>query len=140
MELIVAWLDPSPDADSVVQWACRRARERAAVLQVITVVSAPLVFEPTGAVALVTAGRDQFLDRAAAWQDSYLSQAHGDVLVDDQIERRVEFGSPAAVLGEAARSAQLLVLPGSRRGRAVGRRCRRQLDCPIVLVDRDRPR
>jgi nucleotide-binding universal stress UspA family protein len=138
MGVIVVGVDYSPGAKAALRLALEEARLRQAALRVVHAWQ----FGYTGEGLLPGAGGEleDFRQGAAAALDETLR----DVVADADsvtIERRVDQGSPAAVLVEESRAADLLVVGSRGHGGvaqlllgSVSQHCAQHAFCPVVIV------
>jgi len=136
---VVVGVDGSEPSLRALRWAARDAELTGAVLDVITVWTFPEHAAPLGLVVRVP------------WPEDVMAQARQalDALIErelpgwdsQRVHAQVIRGSAAAVLLEAARDADLLVVGSRGRGAfadlllgSVSERCVRQAPCPVVVV------
>lgn len=134
MGRIVVGVDGSEGADAALAWAIGEARLRGARLEVVHSFTYPIMGDlPTvaDADALFVQEAEAILERTVARSEV------GDVEFDARVVR----GSAAAVLLDAARDADLLVVGSRGRGGfaglvlgSVSQQCAQHAPCPIVIV------
>ncbi|MGW0293631.1 universal stress protein [Streptomyces tuirus] len=133
---ITVGLDGSPESRAAAEWAAREAKLRGLALRLLHVYEP--VPEPMAQAALLGAETSQ------DWSEKIPREAAGGLrLRHPGVEVRAEqlVGRPSEVLGEAARTAELLVL-GSRGMSgiggflvgSVGQAVVARAECPVVLV------
>lgn len=136
-ERIVVGIDGSPPSKAALRWAVKQAGLTGAVVEAI------MAWEPPDAwYGLVPPTRG--LDEYAASADEVLTEVINEAIGPDkpvEIQRRVTKGHPAAVLLNAARDAQLLVVGNRGHGGfaevmlgSVGQYCTQHAPCPVVIV------
>lgn len=105
---VVAGVDGSPQSHEALAWAAEEARIRGGRLVAVTAWELPIL--TTGGYETVSMDREAFASVAAGLLDSALQTlTRGDV----PIQTVVSHGSPAKVIIEAAKDADLVVV-GSR--------------------------
>jgi nucleotide-binding universal stress UspA family protein len=139
VERVVVGVDGSESSLRALHWAARDAELRGAVLEVVTAWTFPEHAAPLGLIVRVP------------WPEDLMAQAREalDTLIERELPGRdkarvhaqVIRGSAAAVLLEAARDADLLVVGNRGRGAfadlllgSVGEHCARHAVCPVVVV------
>jgi nucleotide-binding universal stress UspA family protein len=143
--LIVVGVDHSAGAKVALRFALEEARLREATLRVVHAWQ----FGYLGATGLegglpaVGGDLDEFRRAAAAELDAIIGEAAGDA-DRIEVERRLEQGTPAAVLVDESRDADLLVVGSRGHGGfaslllgSVSQQCAHHAQCPVVIV-RDR--
>jgi nucleotide-binding universal stress UspA family protein len=142
-DLVVAAVDVEDPGDTTLEFAFAEASRRGARLEVLNAWDMPWFLEDTqravdfdGVFRQAVADRDADLKAVAlAWQAGF---------PDVRVTERVVDGSPAAVLVEASRRADLVVVgahrrsdgrPGMRVG-PVAHSLAHHADCPVVVVPR----
>lgn len=142
MSVIMVGVDQSAGAKEALRFAYEEAALRQATLRAVHAWQ----FGHIGATGLEgglpVVGGDprEFRDAAAAALDQTLSEAIPD-LGDVEVERRVVEGTPAAVLVEESRAADLLVVGSRGHGGfaqlllgSVSQQCAQHAACPVVIV------
>ncbi|MEV5005949.1 universal stress protein [Streptomyces sp. NPDC093064] len=132
---IVVGVDGSEPSKAALRWAARQAALTGAVIEAVTAWEYPLWY----GTSPMAAGFD-FADNAA----KILSQALDETFGPDrpvEIRSRVERGHPAAVLLEASREAELLVVGNRGHGGfteallgSVGQHLVQHAACPVVVI------
>lgn len=136
---IVVGVDGSPPSVEALRWAVRQAQVTGAALRVVTAWTFPEEPTPFGIVPDVPLPPDQL-----AQVEARLEAMVGDTGARSSgiaVTTEVMCGHAAAVLVEAARHAELLVV-GHRGRRAlaevllgsVSEHCVRHASCPVVVV------
>ncbi|MCB0982333.1 MAG: universal stress protein [Ilumatobacteraceae bacterium] len=135
MGKVVVGLSRTAAAAGALRWAVERAVERAMALDIVTAVPIPVpIAAPVGTLAVVP-DRERLVRAARREQDQLLRQVLAEVGEPPEIHRTVACGDPFHVLQQAAADAELVVLgPSKRRLLPLAKRCRRRLDCPVVVV------
>ena len=136
---VVVGVDGSECSLRALRWAARDAELTGAVLEVITAWTFPEHAAPLGVVVRLP------------WPEDLMAQAREalDALIERElpgcdrtrVQAQVIRGSAAAVLLEAARDADLLVVGNRGRGAfaelllgSVSEHCVRHAPCPVVVV------
>lgn len=137
MGTVVVAVGNTTSSRAAARWAAARARTTAARLKVVASVPVPAAVAGADGMALCYLDRSKLMRDTSSWLRSFVDD---DVLGDlpaDQVEYRVELGPLATVLSGHTDDADLLVMGSGRKGRYpwLGRRCRRRVRCPIVVVD-----
>lgn len=126
---IVVGVSDAAASRSALDWAVRHARATNAELEMLSVIG--------GAVG--ASGEDELLASISrATEEALAREAEEATASGVPVRVRVEHGDPVALLLEASKSAQLLVIGGEpgghgRRGRH-GTRIAAGADCPVVVV------
>ena len=142
MGVIVVGVDHSPGAKAALGFALEEARLRRSTLRVVHAWQFGYIGAPGLEGLLPAAGGDleDFRQGAAAALDETLREVAAD---QDgvAIERRVDQGTPAAVLIEESRTADLLVVGSRGHGGfaqlllgSVSQQCAQHASCPVVIV------
>ena len=142
MSVIVVGVDYSAGAKEALRFAREEAELRQAVLRAVHTWQYGYIgatgFE--GRIPAVGAGLEQFRDAAAAGLDATLREAIPDA-GGVEIEQRVVEGTPAAVLVEESRGADMLVVGSRGHGGfaqlllgSVSQQCAHHAECPVVIV------
>lgn len=142
MSVIVVGVDHSSGAKAALRFALEEARLRGATLRAVHA----LLFGYIGAVGFessfpVLGGElDELRSGAEAALDTTLQEALPDA-GDVTIERRVVGGTPAAVLVEESRDAEMLVVGSRGLGGfsglllgSVSQQCAHHATCPVVVI------
>lgn len=131
---IVVGIDGSEGADAALAWAIGEARLRSAKLVVVHSFMYPVM----GDLPPVADSDALFAEEAQAVVDRAVARAD---LGGIDFDARVVRGSPAAVLVDAARDADLLVVGSRGRGGfaglllgSVSQQCAQHAPCPTVIV------
>jgi nucleotide-binding universal stress UspA family protein len=141
MGVIVVGVDNSAGAEAALRFALDEARLRQATLRVVHAWQYGYIGAPGLEGFLPAAGGDldDFRDAAEAALDETLSAVVGDPAVT--IEPRVDQGTPAAVLVEESRGAEMLVVGSRGHGGfaqlllgSVSQQCAQHASCPVVIV------
>ena len=142
-------LDESPEATEALVFALREATRRGVELRVVTAVPIVEYWIPKHWPAAGGATRAQAIEEvvrlARADTETTLARVRssvaGDPAAPPAVTLTVVAGSPASVLVEAARQADLLVLGSRGRGAAasvilgsVSLRCLQDAPCPVTVV------
>ena len=142
MSVIVVGVDQSAGAKEALRFAYEEAALRQAKLRAVHAWQFGHIGVTglEGGLPVVGGDLRDFQDAAAAALDQTLSEAipeHGDV----DVERRVVEGTPAAVLVEQSRAADLLVVGSRGHGGfaqlllgSVSQQCAQHAACPVVIV------
>ncbi len=134
-ERIVVGIDGSPEASAALSWAINEARLRGLGLRVIHVFPA--------LISIVGTAAHEYWPQVVKEQETMFDQvlAAAPSMDDLDVERSLIHGSPAEVLVDASRGANLLVLGfrgrGGFRGMHLGSvsiHCVQQAHCPVVVV------
>jgi len=142
MGLIVVGIDHSKGANAALQFALKEARLRQATLRVVHAWQ----FAYVGATGLegmlpVVGGEfEDFRQGGVVVLDEILREVVADTR-GVTIERRLDQGTPAAVLIEESRDADLLVVGSRGHGGfaqlllgSVSQQCAQHAFCPVVIV------
>lgn len=138
---IVVGIDGSTNARRALEWAAGEARIRGARLVAVLAWDAPVA--TFSSVALASGDAAQ-LDELAAEASQRLAAALAgaeEALTGLEVESLVAEGSPAKILLEAARDADLLVVGTRGHGGLAGlvlgsvsQQCAHHSPCPVVIV------
>lgn len=144
MSLIVVGVDGSKESKEALRWAIEEAQLRQSTLRAVAAWTYPTMF--VGAYVppeLVDA--DLLSSAARTTLDATIAEVAGDD-PHAYIERVVEQGSPAEVLVDAARDADLLVVGSRGHGGftglllgSVSQQCAHHAPCAVVIVRRRVP-
>jgi nucleotide-binding universal stress UspA family protein len=141
MGVIVVGVDHSAGAKAALRYALEEARLRQATLRVVHAWQFGYIGAPglEGLLPAVGGELKDFRQGAAAALDETLREVVADAAVT--IERRVGQGSPAAVLVEESRGADMLVVGSRGHGGfaqlllgSVSQQCAQHAFCPVVIV------
>ncbi len=137
MGTVVVAVGNTTSSRAAVRWAADRARATAARLRVVASVPVPAAVAGADGIALCYLDRAKLVRDTSSWLRSFVGDDVLDGLPADQIEYRVELGPLVTAVSGHADGADLLVIGSGRKGRYpwLGRRCRRRVHCPIVVVD-----
>jgi hypothetical protein len=137
MGTVVVAVGNTSTSRAAAQWAAARARATAAHLKVVASVPVPAVATGADGMALCFLDRAKLVRETTSWLRSFVGDDVLGGLPADRVEYRVELGGLVTVISGHADNADLLVLGSARRGRYpwLGRRCRRRVRCPIVVID-----
>jgi nucleotide-binding universal stress UspA family protein len=141
MNGIVVGVDGSEGASHALEWAAAEARLRGVPLAVLLAWQWPSTFYAgVGWVEITPELVDELKKQAAKRLDEACSAA-GPALDGITVTREVVEGSPAQVLLEAAKGADLLVVGTRGHGGFVGlmlgsvsQQCAHHSPCPIVII------
>jgi nucleotide-binding universal stress UspA family protein len=145
MSVIVVGVDHSPGATEAVRFALEEAKLRDATLRAVHAWHFGYIGLTGLEGALPAAGGELLEFRAAAADtlDATLREAIPEA-GEMEVERHIVEGTPAAVLIEQSRDADLLVVGSRGHGGfaqlllgSVSQQCAHHADCPVVIV---RPR
>lgn len=140
---VIVGVDGSEYSSNALRLAARIAAGFDAPLEVITCVGMPDFYF----AAHLEAGNEELMaklqETASRLAEEAVNRAFGDQRPAD-LSVAVKFGSPAKVLVDESRSAQLLVVgrhgSGGFLSQAIGsvsRACAAHSHCPVLLVDQD---
>ena len=141
MSVIVVGVDHSPGAKEALRFAAEEARLRGATIHAVHAWQYGYIgyVGPEGNVPLVGADIEQL--RAAA--EAALEASVREALPDTDVEIKLQAiqGTPAGVLVEESRNADLLVVGSRGHGGFVGlllgsvsQQCAHHAACPVVIV------
>jgi nucleotide-binding universal stress UspA family protein len=142
MSVIVVGVDHSAGAREALRFALAEAKLRQATLRVVHAWQFGYIglTGMEGGLPAVGGELSEFRDAAAAALDATLREAIPDA-GDVEVERRVVEGTPAAVLVEESRGADLLVVGSRGHGGftqlllgSVSQQCAHYAECPVVIV------
>ena len=142
MSFIVVGVDQSAGAKEALRFAYEEAALRQATLRAVHAWQFGHIGVTglEGGLPVVGGDLRDFREAAAAALDQTLSEAIPD-LGDVHVERRAVEGSPAAVLAEESRAADLLVVGSRGHGGfaqlllgSVSQQCAQHAACPVVIV------
>ena len=135
---IVVGVDGSAPSVAALTWAVSEASCHDAVLVAVTAWDLPLGIAGEAGALTVGALADELPAEARRQQDEALSAVPHDGV---EVERVVEYGSPARVLLAQAENADLLVVGARGHGGFVGlligsvsQQCATHAVCPTVIV------
>jgi nucleotide-binding universal stress UspA family protein len=140
--LIVVGVDQSTGAKAALCFALEEARLREATLRVVHAWQFGYIGATglEGALPAVGGQLDDFRRAAAADLGVLIHEAAGDGDAV-HVERRLEQGTPAAVLVDQSRDAELLVVGSRGHGGfaslllgSVSQQCAHHAECPVVIV------
>jgi nucleotide-binding universal stress UspA family protein len=134
---IVVGVDGSEESLRALRWALDEARLRGAPLECVHAWSLPVV--TSGGLLPITEGLVETLGEEAAKRVDVLFAGLDTEGVE--VEKNVVEGPPAAVLVDAARDAELLVVGSRGHGGfaglllgSVSHQCAHHAACPVVIV------
>ena len=142
MSVIVVGVDHSAGAQDALRFACEEAQLRQATLRAVHTWQYGYIGATglEGRIPVVGAELHEFHAAAEAALDATVREALSDA-GDVEVERRVVEGSPAAVLVEESRDADLLVVGSRGHGGfaqlllgSVSQQCAQHAECPVVIV------
>ncbi len=142
MGAIVVGVDGSPSSLEALRWALHEAGARQVKLQALQAWSRPVVTSPLGAVEPALDAEGLKALAASAQERVEAALAGSDAAgAGVEVEALAVEGPPAAVLLEASRDADLLVLGSRGLGGfaglllgSVGHQCAQHASCPVVIV------
>jgi nucleotide-binding universal stress UspA family protein len=139
--LVVVGVDHSPGARVALAFAADEARLRGAKLRAVHAWQYSYIGSTDLEGAIPTTAADLHKLQAAAEESLEGSIAEALPRSDLEIEQRVVEGAPAAVLVEASRDADLLVVGSRGHGGfaqlllgSVSQQCAHHAECPVVIV------
>jgi nucleotide-binding universal stress UspA family protein len=139
MKRIVVGIDGSPASLDALRWAVEEARARHVPIRAVSAWSYP-VYAYSGYIAVPPDAAYEEAARTAMQESMTLAQSHVD-LDDVELSGELVKGSPAEVLIEASRDADLLVVGPRGRGGftglllgSVSRAVTAHAHCPVVVV------
>ena len=142
--MIVVGVDGSESSRGALMWALAEASARSDNLRVVCAWDiGPPTFTAMG-FGPVPAGVLRTYERAAEQTVAGLLESYAQAVDGIVVERSIMHGSPADVLIEAAKDAELLVVGSHGHGAAaalflgsVSIRCAQLASCPVVIVRND---
>jgi nucleotide-binding universal stress UspA family protein len=140
---IVVGVDGSPQSKQALRWALRQAELTGAVVEAINAWQVP-VSEGWGAIEVGWHGAGRDVDEIKKASERTLNETLDEIAEPRHpvsVHTRSLPGHPAAVLIEAARGADLLVVGGRGHGAfigallgSVGQYCVHHAVCPVVVI------